>query len=162
MRFDPFSWQEVNANEQVQGPKGRLRVMCSSPEGAVFIEAEGYEVLAPGGREIDVTLTGDYLFRCDGPGRFFVYQPSKQLLRPSGVVYSNIDLKPTLSGTYGEIQRGMRQLELARRQAMAEIAEASRAMGVRGADAVSAKAGKAEPQAEVDEEPEGSSDEAAE
>lgn len=131
MRFDPFSWQKVQPGEILEGPKGRLQIMCSSPEGVVFVESEGYEVLAGTGQKIDVTLAGPYRFRCDGPGVFQVYNPTKEVYKTEGVVFTNLDRKPLESGAVYEVRKALRELELAKRATLKEIREESRKTGVR-------------------------------
>lgn len=113
MRFNPFEWEEINVEETRAAPKGRLWLRCSQ-ECAVYLTAQGYEVLGEVGREIDLTLSEDVTFRVEAPAnaRIFLYKPQVQFIEPTGEVFTNADRMPSESGAMMETRRALRMLQL--------------------------------------------------
>ncbi|SEH91223.1 hypothetical protein [Paracoccus alkenifer] len=122
MKLDPFAWSEVNLNEKIQAGKGILRVRCSAPA-PLYVEAEGYEVLAEVGTSFEIDLSEAVTWRVDAPkgARIFWMPPPVTSHRPYGEVYTNIDRMPHESGQLAEVTRAMRMLELERRSVLKEI-----------------------------------------
>lgn len=121
MKFDPFTWQEVKANEKTQ-IKGQLRVRCSS-EAPLYIEAEGVEVLAGVGHTFDLELAETVTWRVDAPVgvRVFYHRPHATSHKFEGERWTNIDRMPDESGSMAEVLRARRQFELERRAFLKEM-----------------------------------------
>lgn len=129
MLFNPINWFEVKANESYEVTKGRLRVQCSEAL-PLYIEAEGVEALAGVSTSFDVELSTAARWRV-GPQkgvRVFVYVPERTSIVASGEVFTNIDRMVDESGSVAEVTRALRQLELMRRSALAEIKAEGRAL----------------------------------
>jgi hypothetical protein len=129
MLFNPINWFEVKPNEVHKTSKGRLRVQCSEAV-PLYIEAEGVEALAGVSTSFDVELSTAARWRV-GPQkgvRVFVYVPERTSIVASGEVFTNIDRMVDESGTVAEVTRALRQLELMRRSALAEIKAEGRAL----------------------------------
>lgn len=122
MKFDLFSWAEVKANEEIQTGKGILRVRASAPV-ALYVQAEGYEVLAGVGTSHEVDLSEAVTWRADAPEgtRIFWQPPALTSHRCEGEVFTNIERMPHESGQMQEVTRALRMFELERRQALREI-----------------------------------------
>lgn len=122
MKFDIFSWQEVKSNEQIQARKGILRVRASAPV-ALYVEAEGYEVLAGVGLTHEIDLSEAVTWRAEAPEgtRVFWQPPAVTSFVCEGEVFTNIDRMPHESGQVAEVTRALRMFELERRRALQEI-----------------------------------------
>lgn len=122
MRFDPFNWSEVKPNVEIKVDNGRLQLLCSVPS-QVYVTAQGYEVLAGVGQEVNLQISEEVTFRIesDAPGRYFVYQPERIALEAEGEVFTNADRMIEESGTIAEIRRELRAFELERRETLREI-----------------------------------------
>lgn len=122
MKFDPFVWAEVQSNEKTETGKGILRVRCSAPA-PLYVEAEGYEVLAEVGTAFEIDLSEAVTWRVDAPkgARIFWMPSALTSYRPQGEVYTNIDRMPHESGQLAEVTRAMRMFELERRATLKEI-----------------------------------------
>lgn len=122
MKFDIFSWQEVQPNEENQARKGILRVRASAPV-ALYVQAEGYEVLAGVGLSHEVDLSEAVTWRAEAPEgtRVFWQPPAVTTYVCDGEVYTNIDRMPHESGQVAEVTRALRMFELQRREALREI-----------------------------------------
>lgn len=113
MQFDPFKQQEVTPNETHEAPKGRLQVLCSQPV-AVFIEAQGYEVLAAVGQKADITLVEPVRYRIEARKgtRCFVTSPRAIFYKSDGEIFTNSDRQPLESGALMEVRKAVRQHKL--------------------------------------------------
>lgn len=122
MKLDPFAWSEVSANEKIEAGKGVLRVRCSAPS-PLYVEAEGYEVLADVGTSFEVDLSEAVIWRVDAPkgARIFWMPPALTSHRHVGEVYTNIDRMPHESGQLAEITRAMRMFEIERRSYLKQM-----------------------------------------
>ncbi|AXH74964.1 MAG: hypothetical protein [Microviridae sp.] len=122
MKFNPFAWTEVNINEEVKAPQGELQLRVSAPS-AIFITAEGHEVLAGFGTSLTVTCSEEMTFRVETAKgvRAFIYQPFVETFEPEGEVFSNADRMPHESGTMAEITKGLRMFKLEQREIMGQI-----------------------------------------
>lgn len=122
MKFDPYSWHEVQTDGQIDAPKGRLRVQCSAPS-ALYIEAQGYEALAGHGTAFTLDLSEAVKWRVEGPQgvRAFVHRSASTSTVAAGEVFTNIDRMPHESGHMIEVKRALRMFELERRNALSEI-----------------------------------------
>lgn len=125
MRFNPFEWEEINVEETRSAPKGRLWLRCSE-ECAVYLTAQGYEVLGAVGREIDLTLSEENVtYRVEAPpnARVFVYSPRVQFIEPEGEVFTNPDRLPSESGTLMETRRAMRLFQIEQQALLRQMRE---------------------------------------
>lgn len=115
MKFDPTEWMETDHGKETKFPVGKLWLRASQAV-ACYITTQGREILAQTGTEIDITLTGEYAatFRVDAPKatRVFLYNPRNEPIEIVGEVYTNVDRLPHESGSYSEIQKALRLLDL--------------------------------------------------
>lgn len=159
MKFDLFAWSEVAPNEKVQAGKGVLRVRCSAPA-PLYVEAEGYEVLAEVGTAFEIDLSEAVTWRVEAPkgARTFWMPPALTSHRHEGEVYTNIDRMPHESGQLAEVTRAMRVFEIEQRSVLKKIrSEAAALRAIR--DAIAPEP-VIEPDPEENEEP-GNADETA-
>lgn len=124
-RLDVFNWKEAKSGQKFQG---RMHLRGTQPF-AAFLTVEGYEVLAGYGAEIDVTFEGTGELRIvEAKGlEVFCHVKNRVGLEPRGEIYMNVDRKPHESAAMLEVKRALRELELGKRAALAEISAASRA-----------------------------------
>lgn len=129
MLFNPINWFEVKPNETHEVSKGRLRLQCSEAV-PLYIEAEGVEALAGVSTAFDVELSAQARWRVGNQKgvRVFVYVPERTSFVAIGEVFTNIDRMVDESGSVAEVTRALRQLELMRRSALAEIKAEGRAL----------------------------------
>lgn len=129
MRFNPYDWEEINAQETRAAPKGRLWLRCSQ-ECAVYVTAQGYEVLGEVGREIDLTLSEEVTFLVEAPAsaRIFLYKPQVQHIHPEGEVFTNADRMPSESGAMMETRRALRLLQLEQQAVLRQMREQQAAL----------------------------------
>lgn len=121
-KFDVFTWEEVQINEKTEARKGRLRLRISQPV-PVYIEAQGFEVLAGYASDFDLEISEAVTFRVEAPEgvRAFRYAPFPTSTVADGEVFTNIDRMPHESGMLAEVTRARRMLEIEKRQMLAEI-----------------------------------------
>lgn len=142
MKFDPFQWHEVKANEEVQVAKGWLRLRCSA-EVAAYLSAEGHEALLGLGASFDAEVSEEMTLRVDAPegARVFLHRPRGSAFEPDQEVYTNIDRMPSESGNLAEVNRAVRLFEMQRRAALREIrAERDALVAARAAQVVEPEA----------------------
>lgn len=122
MKFDPFVWDEVKTNEEIQRPKGKLQLRTSAPV-ALYVTSEGYEALAGYGASFDLDLAEAFFFRIDAAKgtRAFIYAPAPSSFVAIGEVFTNPDRMPHESGSMAEVLRARRMLEMERRAMMKEM-----------------------------------------
>lgn len=123
MKFDPFSWDEVKTNVQIETGKGRLQVRVSQPA-ALYVEAQGVEALFGVGTSHDVEVSETVKIRVEAPkgARAFLFRPHRTTaVEPVGEVYTNADRMTQESGTMLEITRARREFELERRAMLREM-----------------------------------------
>lgn len=148
MKFDPFNWHEVKANEKVQARKGWLRLRCSAAA-PVFIEAEGHEVLLGVGTSFDVETSEAVNFRVEAPKgtRVFMYRPFGTSVESEGEVFTNIDRMPQESGAVAEVTKALRLFKVQQNALLRQVrAERNALEAVKAkAEAASAPAPAAEP-----------------
>lgn len=122
MKFDPYAWQEVPTNEEVQFSKGRLRLRLSA-RAALYVTAQGFQALVGIEEAFEVDLSEEVTFRVEAPKplRAFMFVPEPTAFEPVGEVFTNIDRMPMESGNMAEVTRAMRLFELERRNALKEI-----------------------------------------
>lgn len=128
MKFDVFAWNEVHNGEEINAPKGKLRLRCSAPA-PLYITAFGVEALAGHGTAFEIDLSEAVTFRVEGPKgtRVFRWNPEPTAHQHAGEVYTNIDRMVQESGTVLEVRRALRELEIQRRAVLSEMrAEAAR------------------------------------
>lgn len=127
MRFDPSHWMEIQIGKKTLCPKGRL-FLRATQEISVFVSDKGREVLAASGRETDLTLQCPQgaAFWVEGPkgSRAWIYNPSNQPISDVGEeIFTNLDRLAHESGSYQEIQRALRALDLRTMQMQREHSE---------------------------------------
>lgn len=163
MKFDVFKWAEIEAGEVHEICQGRVHVMCSK-ESAVYVEVEGYEVLAGVGTEVRADIQADVVrVKIDAPKgtRAFIYKPMGVSMKSEGEIFTNADRKPLESGTVLEVKKALREFKLEQmrlRQAMRGEREALEQMRKRQRLPEGEAEPKDEPEAAVHE-AEGQADE---
>lgn len=127
MKFDIMKWQEVQANETYDAPKGRLHIMCSK-ESAVYVSAHGVEVLAGVGTEIDITTAEEVTFTVEGPkgARIFVETPRSVFHKSDAERFTNDDRRPLESESVLEVRRALRQMQIEQAQILREMRQEAR------------------------------------
>lgn len=121
MRFDPFVWDEIETVTDHVGPDGRLRLKLSAP-GALYVESAGFTALVGYAAEFDVQLQVDYRFRVEGKDlRAFIFNPVPATFACEGETFTNIDRRPTESGTLQEINGRLRLFELQQREILRNV-----------------------------------------
>lgn len=122
MKFDPFSYDEVKTNVEIESRKGKLRLQLSAPS-ALYVSAQGYEALAGYGASFDLEITEAFSFRIEAAKgvRAFRLNPAPASYVATGEVYTNADRMPHESGSMAEVLRARRMLEIERRSMMAEM-----------------------------------------
>lgn len=139
MRFDPFTYEAVKPDSVVDGPQGGCRVVCH-PHAAVFVQADGYEVLAAYG-SCDLQITGAYSFRVVGAGdapasyRLLVRAASA----PVGETFTNLDRMPNESGSVLAVTSALRKMKLEQNAFAKELREERRKLAMERAAALSGK-----------------------
>lgn len=128
--IDIFNWHEVKGNEG-QG-QGRLWLRASC-HGALYIEAEGYEICAGFGAEFDLAVAQEFRYRFEPSakgGKAFRYEVVPIIAESSGEIFSNADMQSLASGHTAEIRALLRKQEIINMQALqqsrAELAAAKR------------------------------------
>lgn len=124
MKIDFANWHEVNLNETYESPPGRLWLRATS-EVACIATAEGVEVLAGTGTQIDVRNTTEQVTFVvtskDETARVWIYSPVHLVHVPAGETFANADRRPQESGTVMAIRAAKREFEFAQRRAMREM-----------------------------------------
>lgn len=120
MKLDLFAWHEVKPSVEFASKPGRVWLKASAPV-AVYITAQGYEVLAGTGIEVDVSISETVTVRVEptikGTVRVFWYAPHFPAHRGEGEVFTNPDRMVHESGSVAEVRRAMREMQL-QQQAM--------------------------------------------
>lgn len=123
-KFDPFNWSPVEIGKEFEAPKGSLRVMCSDPEAAVYVGAEGHEALAGVGTEVSIQTAQQLTFRVEarkGSKAFIERTVTMSLDGPPKEVFTNADRMPHESGSVMEVRAEMRKFLLAAKQERREM-----------------------------------------
>lgn len=129
MKFDPYSWQEVQPNEEIEFQKGVLRVRCSQ-SAPLYISAQGFQALAGVATEhvYEVSETVTFSVAAKAGVRVFLYTPEPTSVASTGEVFTNIDRMPDESGAVAEVIRARRMLEFERRAMLTEMRETHQAL----------------------------------
>jgi hypothetical protein len=122
MKFDIFKWQEVKIDAEYTRKSGLLHVMCSKAC-AVFVSAQGVEVLAGVGQDINIQIKEPFQYRIESEegARAFVESPPSQFHETVGEVFTNLDRKPEESGSVLAVRQAMRELQLQQRDMLASL-----------------------------------------
>lgn len=124
MKFDPFNWQEEQANAKIQVRKGRVRLHVSAAA-PVYFEAEGVEALVGVGTAFDFTVSEPGFVTVAAEGvRVFRQGEPVTAFEAEGEVFTNIDRQPMESGMLAEVLRAKRMFEIERRAFMRELRDA--------------------------------------
>lgn len=139
MKFDPYTWKEEVADEEIEVPKGRVQLRLSAVA-PVYVRAQGYEILVGVSSSFDFEISEPMTLRAEGPNgmRLFRHVPEAGVRKSAGEVFTNIDKLPGESFQMQEVRRALRQLELNRREALREIR--AEAAALRGASSAAAPA----------------------
>lgn len=157
MKFDPFKRVEVKPNAENKAPEGRLQLWASRPV-ALFVCAEGYEVLVGTGVHFDLETQAEMTFRAEGEDgvRVFIEKPQREVFEPTGdEVFTNIDRKPNESGTIAEVRRAVRLAQLEMREMLRQAREAGLPIKRDG------EAEEAQPKGDDVQKPDGKADDAS-
>ena len=121
-KFNPLQWKEVKTNETLQAPKGRLLLRLSTPC-PVYVSTEGYQVLLGFASEFDATFSEAVEVEIAAPkgARAFAFEPEGCSFTCLSETFTNIDRMPNESGALAEVTRARRQLEIEKRQMLAEL-----------------------------------------
>lgn len=124
MKFDLFSWQEIEPGTKYETAKGRIQIKASK-EVALYASAEGVDVLVGVGTSISVEFVQKVDYWVEGPAktRVFTHAPGKLFHRPVGEVYTNADRMPDESGAVAEVRKALRAFKLEQREIRREAAE---------------------------------------
>lgn len=137
MKFDPLNWNEVKPNEDHKAKKGWLRLRLSQAA-ALYVAVEGYEALVGVETAFNVEVSEAVTYRVEAPkgARVFVFAPPPTTHQPEGEVFTNIDRMVDESGSYNEVTRALRDIELQKRAMLREMKlEHQKAMaGIRRAE----------------------------
>lgn len=122
MRFNPYAWDEVSSNEEIEVGKGRVLVRCSAPT-PLYVSAQGVEALAGVGTSHDVEVSEAVTIRLDAAKgvRCFVHRGGNVAVRPVGEVFTNIDNMPVDDGAVAAIKKAMREFDLRKLETMQEM-----------------------------------------
>lgn len=126
IKFNPDDWLEVSIGEEVQIPAGRLQVRLSAP-GSLYITASGGASLAGTETSFDLEIPQNaraLVLAPAGVRVFMLFRQNPELLtsfEAQGEVFTNIDQMPSESGAMAEVLRATRQLELKKREMLAEM-----------------------------------------
>lgn len=124
MKFDPFNWQEEQANAKIKVRKGRVRLHVSAPA-PVYFEAEGVEALVGVGTAFDFTVSEPGFVTVAAEGvRVFRLGDPLTAFEAEGEVFTNIDRQPMESGMLADVLRAKRMFEIERREVLRELREA--------------------------------------
>jgi hypothetical protein len=117
VKFNVFNWSEVHRDKETQGTPGLLHVMCSDPQAAVFVEQEGYEVLAGVGSEVKLRIDKPYRFRvvCGQKHKVFALTPLSESGEADKAEFTNLDRGLLESGSVEEVRKAVRQFKLEQR-----------------------------------------------
>lgn len=139
MRFDPFTYEAVKPGSVIDGPQGGFRVVCH-PSAAVFVQADGYEVLASYG-SCDLQITGAYSFRVvgadDAPASYRLLVRSASA--PVGETFTNLDRMPNESGSVLAVTSALRKMKLEQNAFAKELREERRKLAMERAKGLSNK-----------------------
>lgn len=136
-KFSTKDWKEIPHGQAVEIISGRVFVRATS-EISLLVEDENGEALAGTGREIDLTFQPGRLVVAtvlahDEGARVFLYEPYRPPVPKADVVFTNAERTPMESGTMLEIKRAMREFELQKRGALAEMRAERRLLDARKA-----------------------------
>lgn len=128
MKFCAYDWVTTDGKQR-QGPHGRLRLQTGA-QTALYIEQEGYEVLAGFGSSFDLRLSGEYSFRYEPETDGAVYSPASNLEYSDPdhqEPFTSADQMPMVTGHVAAVQQSARlaQMQLAgmMREIRAQAAE---------------------------------------
>ena len=91
--------------------------MCSQ-QATVYVECEGVEAIAGIAQETRIQIAQDFYYTVKAPkgADVYVYAPADNWHKPTGEVFTNIDRKPTESGTMLEVTKALRLFNIERQQ----------------------------------------------
>lgn len=129
VNFNPDVWLEVSNEEEFEVPAGRLQVRVSAPS-ALYLVASGAPVLAGVDTSFDLRLaehSRGVVIGQSGIRIFVLTDPDASALTihedEDAEVFTNIDRMPSETGVMAEVLRATRQLELKKREMLAEMRE---------------------------------------
>lgn len=125
MKFSPLAWKEVG--NAFTHKKGRLQLRLSR-EACLYAEAQGVEAIVGVAHTFDIEISEPCRFRIEGltqAGKAYLWEGLGTTSEPADEIFTNIDRMTQESGTVLEIRKAMRQFEIQRREALAEIRRVS-------------------------------------
>lgn len=128
MKYDVFKWTEVG--KETDFAKGRVHVMCDK-SASFWVQAEGYEVLAAVGHELDIETAYPVTVRIAAATGFkaFAYgRMSKAVEAHQGERFTNIDRMPHESGSVLEVRRAIREFQLGQQSTLRALREERQAL----------------------------------
>lgn len=119
--FNSGDWREEKGTT-FEVASGVLFVMSNKPV-SVFVETDGVESFLGTGTQIRYKTQAKMNVRLERPPASIVhvYDPIKQVTRPTGPVFTNADRMPLESGTLFEIRRAARMFQLERKRQVEEM-----------------------------------------
>lgn len=125
MLFDATEWGEVSTNKWLECHTGRLEIRTNA-DSVLFVRQLGVDAIASTGDHHKVR-TGTFCeYMVAMPGKDAVaYQhlPTNPVIEPQGHKFTNLERKPTESGTMLEVKKAVRELQIdamLRRRALEE------------------------------------------
>lgn len=140
MSFDPRNWKEVVVNEGFKIPAGRLQLRLTAPA-PLLITTQGNTAIAgyEASYDLKISEASTGLISAPSKVRAFLYAPDFDTsFEPvDDEVYTNIDRMPSETGVIAEVLRATRQLELKKREMLAEMRAIQAEMAAEAAPPVS-------------------------
>lgn len=159
MLFDATEWAEVTANKWLGCTMGKLHVRTSEFS-VLYVRQLGVDAIASTGHEHKVRVGTECEYMIAMPGKdatCYVHTPTNPVLVIEAEKFTNLERKPSESGTLLEVKKAIRELQLnammqRRKRAAkeAERAEAERAQRAERKAEVRAS-GNVDPEPETEE-----------
>jgi len=122
--INPLEWQEINLGKEIEAPSGLLWLRGSSPF-SVFVQSFGMETVYSFQAVGKVAVAPGATFKVEAskPGRVFLKDAPRRVVKDHGESFTNIDRLPTESGPLQEVTRALRMLKLEERAMIRRIRE---------------------------------------
>lgn len=131
MLFDATEWAEVTANKWLGCTTGKLEIRTSAFS-VLYVRQLGVEAIASTGHHHKIRMGTECEYSvamADKDGTVFVHTPTNPVMVIEAEKFTNLERKPSESGTLLEVKKAIRELQLdamMRRRRLAEQ-EAERA-----------------------------------
>lgn len=110
MKFDVFKWTVVAVDTWLPAASGVVRVNCTDAV-QCWLQHDGFAVLAGVGHSFDLEVSPqvEFCLRSILPDtECFSWSPTPTYFDAPGEVFTNLDRKPSESGTLLEVKRALR------------------------------------------------------